>query len=611
DAFLLGVLENYVGGALRAGQAAVVVATQPHRASLEERLRATGLDLAGLHARGRYVALDAVETLSRFMENSAPDPRRFATLIGDIIVAAADGGPVRVYGEMVAILAVAGHHEAALQLEALWNDLQRTQPFDLLCAYPMDRLGGEALGALVEGVCAAHGEVVPAESYSALPGEDSRLRAIAVLQQKARSLENEIAERTRAERSLQALLEISKTLHASLDLETLLDRLVREALHLVGAEGGCAGLRSGDGMVCRGYVRRSAVLPLVYRWQPGQGLPGWLLLHKVPYLTNDASTDAQIVPALRELLGIRSALSTPILDDQGEVLGFFELHNALDAAGFTTADQEKLVAISQMAAIAIQNARLYREAQDAVRQRDEFLAIASHELRTPLTALSGQAELALRRLIRDGQLAPERARRTLEIVTGQADRLARLVEQMLDVSRLHAGTLTIARRPADLVALTQQVMAGVQRRATDHTLMLTAPPSLPATVDAVRLEQVLENLLDNAIRFSPDGGPIDVALSCSDDVALLSVRDHGLGIPMEKRDRIFERFYQAHSEEYRSGLGLGLYLSRQIVVQHGGELQVDFPADGGARFTVRLPLTPAGSADAADRSAAAAAGGGA
>ena len=115
---------------------------------------------------------------------------------------------------------------------------------------------------------------------------------------------------------------------------------------------------------------------------------------------------------------------------------------------------------------------------------------------------------------------------------------------------------------------------------------------MEAEVDPLRLEQVLTNLLDNAIKYSPDGGTIEVAVSRSMDDALeIAIRDHGPGVPPEKRSLIFERFYQAHGNGHKSGLGLGLYVSRQIVELHGGEITAEFPSDGGSRFVVVLPLT--------------------
>ena len=124
-----------------------------------------------------------------------------------------------------------------------------------------------------------------------------------------------------------------------------------------------------------------------------------------------------------------------------------------------------------------------------------------------------------------------------------------------------------------------------------------------ASVDPVRFEQVIANLLDNAIKYSPDGGPIELELTRPSAASVqLAVRDHGLGIAPERRSQIFDRFYQAHGEGYRSGMGLGLYISRQIVELHGGELWAEFPPDGGSRFVVRLPVRMAGPAATSSRS---------
>ena len=185
-----------------------------HRAGIAERLRARGLlDAADTH--DAYLALDAAETLSQFTIDGEVDAVRFMEVIGGAISRAAQHGrQVRVFGEMVSLLVVDGHPAAALRLEELWNDLQRaahpTYAFSLFCAYPIDHFGGEVQQELFAEVCAAHSQVIPAESYVALPTENDRLRAIAELQRKAQSLETEIAERQRAEERLRRALEVEK-----------------------------------------------------------------------------------------------------------------------------------------------------------------------------------------------------------------------------------------------------------------------------------------------------------------------------------------------------------------------------------------------------------------
>jgi signal transduction histidine kinase len=222
------------------------------------------------------------------------------------------------------------------------------------------------------------------------------------------------------------------------------------------------------------------------------------------------------------------------------------------------------------------------------------MSIASHELRTPITILGAQAQLSLRRLARNDGLDRERVEQALRSVEGQAAKLSRLVNELLDVSRLDAGRLVLAPRSTDLVRLADEVVSAAQGLTDRHTIRLVAPDSLEIEVDPLRLEQVLTNLVDNAIKYSPDGGAVEVVVSQPTPSTLeLSVRDRGLGVPEEKRDHIFERFFQAHENGYRSGMGLGLYVSRHIVELHDGHIHAEFPPDGGTRMVVRLPLTQA------------------
>jgi signal transduction histidine kinase len=203
--------------------------------------------------------------------------------------------------------------------------------------------------------------------------------------------------------------------------------------------------------------------------------------------------------------------------------------------------------------------------------------------------------LVLRSLEKDRRLDPLLVGRSLRSVTDQADRLNRLIARLLDISRLQAGRLVLECQEIDLKESVDGAAASAQARASQHRITVRSPARLAASVDPVRFEQVIANLLDNAIKYSPDGGPIELELTRPSAASVqLAVRDHGLGIPPERRSQIFDRFYQAHGEGYRSGMGLGLYISRQIVELHGGELWAEFPPDGGSRFVVRLPVRMAG-----------------
>jgi signal transduction histidine kinase len=245
----------------------------------------------------------------------------------------------------------------------------------------------------------------------------------------------------------------------------------------------------------------------------------------------------------------------------------------------------------------------YEEAQAAVQTRDVFVSIASHELKTPLTSLLGYVDLLRRRAGRANNLS-ERDLRSIELVRSQADRLNKLIGGLLDLSRIETGQLSIDREPVDLVALTQAVVDEVRPTLDQHTISLRLP-ELPLVVegDALRLEQVLRNLLQNAIKYSPMGGEVCVELLAQAQQARLVVRDQGIGIPASALPQLFSRFYRAPNADVRafSGMGLGLFVVREIVGLHGGEVSVESQEGQGSAFAVVLPLLA--SADYASPSA--------
>ncbi len=231
------------------------------------------------------------------------------------------------------------------------------------------------------------------------------------------------------------------------------------------------------------------------------------------------------------------------------------------------------------------------ERRQAEALRDEFLSVAAHELKTPLTSLRGFAQLLMRQLDRDESPDPVRLRQALSAIDQQSAKLARLVNHLLDVSRIEAGRLVLDRKVADVVGLVDDVVATARVNTFRHEFTVRAPSGALALVDPLRLEQVIRNLVDNAIKYSPDGGPIGIEVDKSREagVVRVTVSDHGLGVAPAHRSLIFERFHQAHSERAFSGMGLGLYISRQIVELHGGRLEAEFPDEGGTRMIVTLP----------------------
>ena len=226
DDFFLNSLSPFVGAGLQEGDAVILAATKPHIEGLESRLLAQGFNLTAALASGQYVPLDAEETLAQIMVEGALSPQSFMGLIGGTVAQAADGRPrVRIFGELVALLWAEGKYETAIALERLWNELGKVHPFSLFCAYPMNGFGKETHAEPLAHVCASHSRVIPAESYAALTDSTEQLRAIALLQQKAKSLEAEILERKKAEESLSFVKE-----ELQRELEKSKQSLIREQI---------------------------------------------------------------------------------------------------------------------------------------------------------------------------------------------------------------------------------------------------------------------------------------------------------------------------------------------------------------------------------------------
>ncbi len=238
--------------------------------------------------------------------------------------------------------------------------------------------------------------------------------------------------------------------------------------------------------------------------------------------------------------------------------------------------------------------RLYREAQEAILARDEFLSIASHELKTPLTALQLQLQMLLRSASKGGlsKLTPERLLNKLQLADQQTERLAVLINDLLDVARIRTGRIDIRLEEIDLAQVVRDVLARFEEQIAQAgcTVTLHANEPIVACWDRSRLEQVVTNLLSNAIKYGP-GKPVEINILGDNMQAQLIVRDHGIGIAPEHLERIFVRFERAVSANHYGGLGLGLYIVRQIVEALGGSIHVASDYGAGATFTVTLPRT--------------------
>ena len=422
-------------------------------------------------------------------------------------------------------------------------------------------------------------------------------------------LAREVSRRAAAEaarKRLGFLAEASEALAASLDYTETLQRVARLSVPTL-ADHCMVDLRDPDGSLRRmGHANADPTAETALREarEPGPIDPDGPHPAAVVARTGKPLLYARLTPGVLETFArgpehyvelrrqnYTSALVVP-LPGRGAPLGVITLLIRDHRRTYDAADLSLTQDLARRCALAIENAGLYREAREAISVRDEFLSVAAHELKTPLTSLRGYAQFLGREFERRGQPNPERVQRAASTIQMQSDKLTRLISQLLDVSRIQSGKLAIERKPSDLSQLVRDVVSAARGQLRGHTLEIETPETAQALVDPLRVEQVLTNLIDNAIKYSPEGGPISVRLSRTDGCFEVAVRDRGVGVAPEHRAHIFDRFYQAQAGgplTSMAGMGLGLYISRQIVELHGGTIRANFPDDGGTEFVVTLP----------------------
>ncbi len=272
-------------------------------------------------------------------------------------------------------------------------------------------------------------------------------------------------------------------------------------------------------------------------------------------------------------LRIASYIIVP-LKARGRTLGAMAVVYTTSGRHYTAADLALIEDLGRRTALAVDNARLYEESQRAIGIRDEFMSVAAHELKTPITSLRGFAQITLRHLEKTTDVDTDRIARALKSIDQQSEKLSRLVTQLLSVSRIQSGRLVVDQEQLDFVRVVEEVVTSAQMRTTRHIITLRAPASITMVGDPLRLDQVINNLVDNAIKYSPDGGPIEIDITLPEaQWVRLSVTDRGIGIAPEHRENIFKRFYQAKRRTYLEGIGLGLYISQEIVELHNGVIR--------------------------------------
>ncbi|MBN1209986.1 MAG: AAA family ATPase [Myxococcaceae bacterium] len=440
-----------------------------------------------------------------------------------------------------------------------------------------------------------------------------RVRVLQLLSsQMAVSLENsrlfeqlkvEVEVRRRAEEGVRFLAESSMALAESLDYETTLARVARLAVpfladwcivDVVGSEGGIRRVAAAHADPEKEPLMRE----LQERYAPDResSQPAAVVLRTgQPYIISETSEedlqrvcrDARHCELIRAA-GSRTGIVVP-LTARGRMLGAISFGSAAPGRYYGPADLALAQELARRAAIFIDNARLYGEAQEAIRLRDEFLTIAAHELYTPITSLM----LTVQGLQKHaGATLPEAVARASRNVERQTQRLKGLIGELLDVSRIQAGRLHLQREEMDLAEVARGVAErfGDTLRQAHCPFLLRADTPVVGRWDRLRLEQVITNLLSNAAKFGA-GKPIELSVGARDGTALLVVRDHGIGIAPDSLPRIFGRFERAVSTSKYGGLGLGLFIVREIVSALGGEVGVESTVGYGTTFTVKLPCS--------------------
>ena len=611
DAVLVAALADYVASGLASGRSCVVIATREHREALDQRLRETGLDPAGVQAAGRFVSVDAEGTLVRIQEGGRLDRRRFGQELDRLFAQLRPDRPIRVFGEAVGLLLAHGRAGAAVELEDLWNELRAGRPFELFCAYPLAHLGDRGLVHPIVEICASHSHVIPAESASIRNGERESIES--ALRAGAQQLESQVSD-------LKRLHDMSMRLTGNRDVESVLREVLDAAIALPGTPLGLLSLWDDEraSLAVAVHAGFSAEALTVLRHDRA-ALPAChgAFARRRQVVTEDVIVDPAFA-ACRDAAaraGFRSCHSTPLLTRGGEAIGVLSVF-------FTgprrPAERElRLMDLyARTAADAIETARLHRqlqrelddrraslarehtaraEAESANRLRDEFLATVSHELRTPLNAILGWAHI-----LRAGKPDETTMARGIEVIERNAHAQAQLVEDILDASRVITGSLRLAPAPVDpgppVTAAVDAVRAVAQAKGVELIVSLD-PAAGRVAGDAARLQQMVWNLVSNAVKFTHAGGRVEVRLRRVGDGVDIQVADTGEGIAPDVLPFVFDRFRQADSTITRrhGGLGLGLAIVRHLTELHEGTIEAESPGEGyGATFTIHLPaLDPA------------------
>jgi PAS domain S-box-containing protein len=548
DRALADAVARFVAVGLDAGEPVVLIATESHRDAFTVRLRAAGVDLDDALASGLLVLLDARETLGKFMVDQLPEWSRFQAVVGGALERARaqhDSTSVRAFGELVDILWREGYRQAAVLLEEMWNALGKAQSFSILCAYVMGSFYKSSDREAFHQICSAHSHVLPS-ARQALESELAHQREL------ERALRETVSARVRAEERLNRLFQQAPIAILLLSGPEHRFELVNPAYaRLAGREASeLQGMSAIEGLSV---------------W-PGGDVSALLSLFDRVFASGEACEASELPGAGG---GFYNCTVEPMRDENGMISGLMVV--AADVSDQVQARRDAEASLV-----------LQRRTDEL---RELVLGMVSHDLRTPLSAISIGASLMLKR----GELSDADAKVAARIARS-ADRMTHMVNQLLDFTRARLrGGITIDPKICDLAIICNEVISELQMTHPARSLRFESEGSVLGNWDRERLAEIVSNLIGNALRHGSADGPVEMRLRDEDGWALLEVHNVGAPIPPDQMPLLFEPFRRANERTRTISLGLGLYITREIVRAHGGRITATSGEATGTTFTVTLP----------------------
>lgn len=549
DALLIDNLSEFVGSALGAGGACIVIATQAHHRILNRQLRNHAIGTRQAMAEGRYIALEAGRTLSRFMDHGHPDSERFFDTIEPALAKAKSAmrrptGPLAIFGEMVAILWGEGNREGAIELEHRWNDLAARNNFNLRCAYPMGDFAVDSHSEMFREICSQHSKVIPLESCASLQNEDDRLHVAGSAHQKASAVQVALEERERAvaqrkvvEEKLRRTEEFTRNIiESSVDCVEVLD--LQGRIQYMSPSG-----------------QRALEITDASQFLNKQWTDFWK--------DEDRSRADDAFSAARK--GGVGSLHGDSTTPSGKRKSWdVRITPALDKNG----DIERLVAVSRDIT-ELRNAQQLAIQAEKLAATGRLAATIAHEINNPLEAVTNFIYLAM-----TAKGLPEEVCRHLEIADRELARVAQIAQQTLGFYRDNSKDRWIAI--ADLI---HDVVVVYERKLTYKHLEteITVDPDLRLYCRQGELRQALSNLIANAIDASREGGKIWFRAHSAkrwnrgeEPGVRITLADNGVGMSRETQKKIFVPFFTTKAE---IGTGIGLWATKSLIEQQGGNMR--------------------------------------